>query len=145
MSAWTILVGADDSPEAMEALRWTAELAADLGASVVAIHVFEPLRHLEDVGPGTAFEEVMEEARVTLESEWAEPFKERSVSIETLLVEGNAADEMMRVADERNVRLIVLGARRMSAVKALVLGSTSKAVLHSASQPVTIVHAPRQE
>lgn len=142
MSEWTILVGADDSPEAMEALRWTATLAADLGASVLALHVFEPLRHLEEVGPGTAFEQVMEEVRAVLESNWIQPFNERSVAVDTLLLEGDTASEMMRVADERDVSLIVLGARRMSAVKAMALGSTSKAVLHSASQPVTIVHAP---
>ncbi len=145
MSEWTILVGADDSPEAMEAIRWTAALAADLDASVIALHIFEPLRHLDDVGPETAFEQVMEEVRGRLESKWIEPCDERSVPVETLLVEGDTADEVLRVAHERNVSLIVLGARRMSAVKAMVLGSTSKAVLHSASQPVTIVHAPASE
>jgi nucleotide-binding universal stress UspA family protein len=129
----------------MEALRWTAALAADLGASVIALHIFEPLRHLDDVGPGTAFDQVRKEVRGKLESEWCQPFKERSVSVETRLVEGNTAEEMLRVADELDASLIVLGARRLSAVKALVLGSTSKAVLHSASQPVTIVHAPRSE
>lgn len=143
MSDWKILVGADDSPEAMEAIRWTAELAEDLGAEVVALHIFEPLRHLDDVGPGTAFDAVMERVRSKLENEWCEPFKKRSVPVEPMLAEGNTAEEMLEVADEQNVNLIVLGARRLSAVKALVLGSTSKAVLHSATQPVTIVHAPK--
>ena len=143
MSAWKILVGADDSPEAMEAIRWTAALAADLGAEVVALHIFEPLRHLDDVGPGTAFDEVMERVRNQLEIEWCEPFRDRSISVEPMLAEGNTAERMLEVADEQDVDLIVLGARRLSTVKALVLGSTSKAVLHSASQPVTIVHAPK--
>lgn len=142
MSGWTILVGADDSPEALEAMRWTAVLAADLGATVVAVHVFEPLHHLDDVGPGTAFDQVMEEVRGKLESEWCEPFTQSGVPVESLLVEGDTSEELLRLADERDVNLIVLGARRLSTMKALVLGSTSKAVLHSASQPVTIVHAP---
>lgn len=46
---------------------------------------------------------------------------------------------MLDVADEEAVDVIVLGSRRRSAVKSMVLGSVSYGVVHNSDRPVLIV------
>lgn len=52
---------------------------------------------------------------------------------------GDAAAEIVRVADQSGADLIVLGARGLNPVKRLVLGSVSTKVLHQATCDVLVV------
>jgi nucleotide-binding universal stress UspA family protein len=52
---------------------------------------------------------------------------------------GDAADEIVRVAQESGADLIVLGARGLNPLKRLVLGSVSTNVLHRAPCDVLVV------
>lgn len=52
---------------------------------------------------------------------------------------GDAAAEIVRVAEESGADLIVLGARGLNPVKRLVLGSVSTKVLHQAPCDVLVV------
>jgi nucleotide-binding universal stress UspA family protein len=52
---------------------------------------------------------------------------------------GDAADEIVRVADEAGADVIVLGARGLNPLKRLVLGSVSTKVLHQAPCDVWVV------
>jgi nucleotide-binding universal stress UspA family protein len=52
---------------------------------------------------------------------------------------GDAAAEIVRIAEERRADLIVLGARGLNRVKRVVLGSVSTKVLHQAPCDVLIV------
>jgi nucleotide-binding universal stress UspA family protein len=52
---------------------------------------------------------------------------------------GDAATEIVRVAEESGAELIVLGARGLNPLKRLVLGSVSTKVLHQAPCDVLVV------
>jgi nucleotide-binding universal stress UspA family protein len=65
----------------------------------------------------------------------------RNCSVKRMVVRGGAAGEIVRVSHERNVDLIVLGARRLRTLGRLLLGSVSEAVLHRAGRPVIIARA----
>ena len=52
---------------------------------------------------------------------------------------GHAAEQIVRVAEEEDVDLIVMGSRGLSEWKALLLGSVSSHVLHHAPCSVLIV------
>ena len=52
---------------------------------------------------------------------------------------GDAAAEIVRVAEESGADLVVLGARGLNPVKRLVLGSVSTKVLHEAPCDVLVV------
>ncbi|WP_299037867.1 universal stress protein [uncultured Pseudokineococcus sp.] len=56
--------------------------------------------------------------------------------------EGDAADELLRVADEVDASVVVIALRRRSSVGKLLMGSTAQRVLLAATRPVLAVRAP---
>jgi nucleotide-binding universal stress UspA family protein len=59
--------------------------------------------------------------------------------VERLVSEGDPAREIVRIAEDRDVDLVVVGARGLGTLERLLLGSVSEAVLHHAARPVLIV------
>jgi len=59
--------------------------------------------------------------------------------VEQLVSEGDPAREIVRIAEDRDVDLVVVGARDLRTLERLLLGSVSEAVLHHAARPVLIV------
>ena len=141
-----VVVGMDDDPASVAALRFAAVEAAYRGGDVVALHVF----HYPSIwGVFPVWPEVGQPAgylssglRATVDAVLAERVAagEPAVPITALVVEGVIADELRRAA--AGVGLLVLGARHHSRV----LGSVSSTVLsHSADGPacpVVVVPAP---
>jgi nucleotide-binding universal stress UspA family protein len=140
VSVRKILVGGDASEGTRAALRWAAELAADLRARVVVVHAFEPLAHLEELGPGADLVAARERAEAELRGSVCEDLRARGVEHEARLREGLPARVLIDVADEVDADLIVVGARRRGPWKKLLLGSTSSALPQLTSRPVVVVH-----
>jgi nucleotide-binding universal stress UspA family protein len=136
MSDWNILLGIDGSPGSTVAVEWCARLARDLGAKVVAVHVYEPLAHLGDVTPDHDFVAIRDETQRALDSEWSRPLA--GLDYETRLMEGMPHEVILREAAD-GFDLIILGARRLGPIRE-ALGSTSHRVVHDARIPVTIIH-----
>lgn len=70
-----------------------------------------------------------------------------TVPVVTVVRHGSPADEIVRYATERGVGLIVMGSRGWGEMHAVLLGSVSERVLHTAHCPVLIarpteIHAP---
>ena len=67
-------------------------------------------------------------------------------AIEALVQTGIPADELVQVAREREVDLLVLGSRppsRFHTLQRVFIGSTTRSVLHLASCRVLLAHPPR--
>jgi nucleotide-binding universal stress UspA family protein len=62
------------------------------------------------------------------------------LKFQTELLEGPVAEAIMNVAETRDADLIVLGARGMSSLEGLLLGSVSQKVIHHTTCPVLVVH-----
>jgi nucleotide-binding universal stress UspA family protein len=61
------------------------------------------------------------------------------VDVETRLEEGHAVEEIVRLSKEGGYDLIVMGARGISRIREILLGSVSESVMHHAACPVLIV------
>ena len=141
VSVRTILVGVDDSPGSMTALRWAADLAAPLRASLVLLHVFEPLAHVQDLTPGMDLKALRERIATTIQSACAGELQGRDVEHRLMVREGLPLDVLAHVADEVSADLIVVGARRLGRMEALLLGSTSSRLSQRTRRPVVVLHA----
>jgi nucleotide-binding universal stress UspA family protein len=141
-----ILLATDGSPSAAEATREAIELARALGVPLVASaveHVSAPSYGY--YGYAEVYSELrkaeVEHVHAVLDAV-AEQATAAGVTCETVPLEGPVADEICRVARERDAAMIVLGAHGWGAVKRLVFGSVSAAVLHEAPCPVLVARAP---
>ena len=61
------------------------------------------------------------------------------VKAKTILVDGHTVKEILKVASEGNFNLIVIGARGMSNIKELLMGSVSDGVVKHAPCNVLVV------
>jgi nucleotide-binding universal stress UspA family protein len=149
-----ILVPHDGDQMSDKAITYAGELGRALNAEVVILHVIEeqeikiPATILLGNDPVTiskAKRGIIKE----LQQKWTKfvTEKARLVSSDTPNASsevrtGDAAEEILRVAKESEVDLIVMGTRRLKGLSKVVkaLGSVARKVSEGASCPVMLVH-----
>jgi nucleotide-binding universal stress UspA family protein len=142
----TIVVGTDGSETAKEAVRQAGELAKAVGATVLLVSAYEPisearLRHERQAVPEDVSWMVnpREDVQAVLDEE-AEGVRANGVSnVETFAREGDPADAILDVAEERNADLVVVGNKGMTGARRFLLGSVPNKVSHHAPCNVMIV------
>ncbi|PWH13052.1 MAG: universal stress protein [Anaerolineae bacterium] len=134
-----ILVGVDGSDHALRAVRLAGELARTCHADIVIVHAYPPIPpDLGEPNLQATISERLHEANQVLERALQEVgFTPRTVETEAL--EGAAPDVILRVAEVRQVDLIVVGSRGLGALASLLLGSQSQEVIQRATCPVLVV------
>jgi len=134
-----IVVGVDGSQNSAEAVRFTAGLAAALGADVVAVHALGLLDQLEPGGPRVPTQPHRDEIAERVRGEWTRPLAEAGVEHRAVLEDGNPVDVVLRTAEEVGADLVVVGSRGVGGSPIQLLGSTSSQVAQRCPCPVTIV------
>jgi nucleotide-binding universal stress UspA family protein len=136
----TILIATDGSTGARAAVDRGLDLAEDLHADVVFIAVRR--------APVPVFGDPYWQQSVTNEVARLRPAltdavaraEERGIDADYDLLEGEAAEEILRLARSRDVDLIVVGSRGLGAIRSAILGSVSQRVVHEADRPVVVVN-----
>lgn len=67
----------------------------------------------------------------------------KELRVRPIVLQGNAADEIVRIADEEKVGLIVMATHGQTGWRRLVFGSVAEKVVRLAACPVLTVHAPQ--
>lgn len=141
-----IIVGVDGSPDSERALHWAAQEASHSGTTVVAVSVWElaepPSDSLAGIIPALidGREEILADVAAGLEQAVARIRPDfPDVTIETVTVEGEATDELLKLAKARSAQLLVVGSRGMGGFASLLLGSVAKQALQYAACPVAII------
>ncbi len=141
----SIVVGTDGSDTAAEAVRQATELARGLGARVHLVCAYEPVpesrlraERLEvpqdlqwTINPREDVERLLEAA--------ADEMRAAGVEVETLAREGDPADAILDVAEQRGADLVVVGNKGMTGAKRFLLGSVPNKVSHHAPCSVLII------
>jgi nucleotide-binding universal stress UspA family protein len=134
-----ILVPLDGSEHSLHALEKAVQIAKKFDGKITLIHIYS-VSSLA-VTPSQVYTYV-QEIRKYAES-ILEDGKKRGnaegVQIEKLLTEGHPVEEILKTAREGNFNLIVIGARGLSKIKEILLGSVSDGVTRHAPCPVLIV------
>jgi nucleotide-binding universal stress UspA family protein len=141
----TIVVGTDGSETAAKAVSEATELARALGASIELVCAYEPvpsqrLRSESREVPSDVQWMVTprEDADATLR-EASEAIQEAGVRVISYAREGDPADAILDVAEERGADLIVVGNKGMTGAKRFLLGSVPNRVSHHAPCSVLII------
>ena len=141
----TIVVGTDGSQTAGEAVREAIELAKTVGATIELVSAYEPVpsqRLREESRQAPEDMQWMvnprEDVDATLKAAAAQ-VDEAGVSVNTYAREGDPADAILDVAEERGADLIVVGNKGMTGAKRFLLGSVPNKISHHAPCSVLII------
>jgi nucleotide-binding universal stress UspA family protein len=141
----SIVVGTDGSETARKAVEEAIDLAKSVGASMCIVSAYAPVpqaRLREEAKQTPADLQWMvnprEEVDSTL-SDAADVVREAGLDVETFAREGDPADAILDVAEERGADLIVVGNKGMTGARRFLLGSVPNKVSHHAPCAVLIV------
>jgi len=146
------LVPIDFSEHSKKTIEYATRLAALTGASIRVLHVFQipdyPAafyhgQYLEQDAVKIHVETAKREAATQL-TLVAEQIHGNGLEAESVLRVGNPFEEIVNVAKELGVDLIVVGSHGSAGLGRLLLGSTADRVLQYAPCPVLVVKYPPQ-
>ena len=141
----SIVVGTDGSQTAGEAVRQAVALAKQLGARLDIVSAYEPVsgaRLREEAQQVPSDLQWMVNPREDVDAtlgEAAAAAEEAGVPAQVYAREGDPADAILDVAEERGADLIVVGNKGMTGARRFLLGSVPNRVSHHAPCSVLII------
>ena len=118
------LLPLDGSRESEAAIPYAAELASRLGISVVLVQVLA-------IGDKTLAEDYLEKIGAQL--------KQKGVTVESRVIFGEAATEIINLADEIHADVVAMSTHGRSGIGRWILGSVAERVLYEGNTPLLLV------
>jgi nucleotide-binding universal stress UspA family protein len=143
-----ILIPVDGSEQSKKALAEGRIMADAFGCQILLIHTVEGLNLPRSFniavpkierGKGVYDENDMKEAEEMLQA-YKETFGDKKGLVSTQVLQGFAADEIIKLLNESDVDMAILGSRGIgSPLYRNILGSVTNKVLHHAEKPILVV------
>lgn len=156
----TIIVPLDGSELAETVLRRAREVARKFGSRIVLVQAVESLAQrqlqpsamLEPPAAAAANFELLEKA-VKAEKEAAEKYlaevrdrlRADGLNVEAMIAEGDAADSILKLAEDEGADLIAMSTHGRGGLGRLVFGSVADAVLRRTHCPVLLLRPDAKE
>jgi nucleotide-binding universal stress UspA family protein len=141
----SIVVGTDGSDTAGQAVRQAVDLARAVGAKIELVSAYEPvpeqrLREERRDAPEDLQWVInpREDVDTTLQAA-AAVAREAGVEVDVYPRQGDPADAILDVAEEREADLVVVGNKGMTGARRFLLGSVPNKVSHHAPCSVLII------
>jgi nucleotide-binding universal stress UspA family protein len=146
----SILLAVDGSEEARLATQAATELSKATGSDLHVVYVLPSAGEL--IGPHSypadrrksLLEGAERDARAFLDEQAERIGSEGGKVTEAHLRVGQADKEVVRISDELDVGMIVLGSRGLGAVRRALMGSVSDSVVRHAHCPVFVVRGDEE-
>jgi len=155
-----ILVPLDGSEHSLNALNVAIQIAKKFNGKITLIHVYsvsvapvvlpEPTTFTPPMVPIMTPAEAAKTVDATRKASenilinGEQKAKAEGVQVESLLKEGHTVQEIIKAAKEGAFDLIVIGARGISKIRELLLGSVTDGVIHHAPCPVLVIKPTSQ-
>jgi nucleotide-binding universal stress UspA family protein len=141
----SIVLGTDGSETAREAVTQAIEIAKAVGARVHLVSAYQPVPESRlrqerkgapddiqwSINPRQDVEKILEEE--------SERVQEAGVEVETYAREGDPADAVLDVVEEKDADLVIVGNRGMTGAARFLLGSVPNKISHHATCSVLII------
>ncbi len=135
-----ILVPVDFTPLSEKALRYAAAFAKQFGAEILLLHTVEVLPSGADLFQGlTAAQAVDLRARAAERLAACRDAVVAQAAVKATVLEGAPHQEILRVAGENDIDLIVIGTHARDGLLNHLLGGTTRRVVRHAPCPVLVV------
>ena len=135
------LAPTDGSRGADKALAYAIARAREAKAEVHVLHVVPPPAYddLENSAVSGDIARIRREAHQRILASAADQLRAGGVPFSSHLMDGPAAETILRFAETQRIDEIIMGSRGLGAIGNLLLGSVSSKVAHLAAVPVTLV------
>jgi nucleotide-binding universal stress UspA family protein len=142
-----ILVAMDGSESSLRAYEYASFLAKQCDAALLIVNIFDAFERIsskikQELGEVAKQIEAEGGTAITLQmlDDYKSQAKDSGIKdVKTLIRQGNAAAEILHIADEEKADTIVIGSTGINTLKEFLLGGVSHKVIHHAKCPVTIV------
>ncbi len=141
----SILVCLDGSAMAEQIIPMVREEAEKHGKKVILFHALNQVVNRQPAGitPGPQEINALREKALKYLEKVAESFHRYNIDTECLVLEGKAAETIVKFAEDNRVGLIALTTHGEGGLGRLVFGTTAVYVLRESSRPVLIVKPQR--
>jgi universal stress protein A len=146
-----ILCPTDFSEPSYEALKVANELALHFSSELFVVHVVAPVPLVPAAPTVPVTFNVLEyqqeleiSSRKTLEGLVKKRVPEK-IWVRTIVVLGDPADQIVKIADEEKVDLIVIATHGQTGWRRLVFGSVTEKVVRLTPEPVLTIRAHQME
>jgi nucleotide-binding universal stress UspA family protein len=135
--AASLVVGIDGSVASDNAVDEAAKLGKELGDKITVVFGYEPYRGAAEIQD---HREALEELGEGLGKKALDRIAAAGADGELKMVDREAVEALLAVADELDSRMIIVGSVGDSPLKGAFLGSTPHKLVHLSKRPVLVVH-----
>lgn len=139
-----ILCPVDFSEVSHNAIRYAKEFACAMNAEIILLHVVEPITMTAETVPYVSEAELERNAKEELA---AIAHKEcpSTITVKQLVKIGIAPDTIIKVAEQEDADILIMGSHGRTGLTRLLLGSVTEAVMRQAKLPILVVKQEEKE
>ncbi len=143
-----ILCPTDFSEPSYEALKVANELAQHFSADLLLVHVINPIPIVSTpTGPMSfnvsSYQKELEDSAKKSLQDIINQMVAKELKVIPIVAYGIAADEIVSIAEEQNVDLIVIATHGRTGFRHLISGSVTEKVVRISHHPVLTIRAPK--
>lgn len=142
-----ILVPVDFSAHSAEAMRVSADLSRRYEASILLVHVYDPLVYALPDGftfvTPPAVDQLLEAFSEQLAQSKLQAIEAGATRVETRVLQGSIAGAILDCATREAIDLIVMGTHGRTGMQHVLIGSTAERIVRLAACPVLTVKKPK--
>ena len=134
-----ILVPLDGSEHSICALEKAVQIAKKFDGKITLIHVYSVSYFVITPTQIYRYVQAIRKNGANILADGKKRDKAEGIQVETLMREGHSVEEILKMVREGDFNLVVIGARGISRIKEILMGSVSDGVTKHASCPVLVV------
>jgi nucleotide-binding universal stress UspA family protein len=133
----SVLIGVDGSEGSRAAVAWVRDLDGSSDLRVVAASMEQ---HYVEWTPASSSENWRRDLERRIRDDYAADLVAAGIDFEALALQGvNAAESLLKAAQDEHTDVIVVGARGLGGFLGLRIGGVALKVLHEADRPVVLI------
>ena len=144
-----IAVATDGSEQVRKAVDSAIEIAKLSDAKLYAVHVialrFYSIIHSTDSEWKKAMREQLIKEGTEATAYVENAGRAANVEVESVILEGNPAEEIINFAENNDIDLIVMGTHGITGIERFLLGSVAERVVRHSKRPVIVVRRKTPE
>jgi len=134
-----ILVPLDGSENSLRALEKAVQIAKKFDGKITLIHAYSVSYFAVTPTQVYRYVKAIRKNGTDILADGKKRVKAEGVQVETLLSEGHSVEEILKTSREGDFDLVVIGARGVSRIREILVGSVSDGVTKHAPCPVLLV------